>query len=113
MLQNGSFISMLPELFCCENVVSSFCEKGRRYQKIVSEIRFAAEKKKLIQCFAVYLKRIWHIVGPKCSEVWRCCFISSSIEGGSGTFLFQIINQAVLQMQIYKKSRVMTPCLVA
>lgn len=46
MLENGSFISMLPELFCCEKVVFSSYETGRRYQEIVSEIRFARGKKK-------------------------------------------------------------------
>lgn len=109
MLENGSFISMLPELFCCEKVVFSSYETGRRYQEIVSEIRFARgkkKKKKISQWFAVYLKRIWHVVGPKCSEVWPRRFISPGTEGGSGTFLFQTINQAVLQVQSYKESRV-------
>lgn len=57
MLEKGSFISMLSELFCYKKVVSSFYDESKRYQEIASEIRFA-RKKKISQWFAVYLKRI-------------------------------------------------------
>lgn len=45
MLEKGSFISMLSELFCYKKVVSSFYDKSKRYQEIASEIRFARKKK--------------------------------------------------------------------
>lgn len=82
VLENGIF--MLPQFFVVKKLL---LPSMRRYNEIVSEMRFAREKK-ISQWFALYLKRIWHVFGLSAVKYDHVASFHQASKGLAGLIFF-------------------------
>lgn len=88
VLENGSFILMLPELFCQEKNCCFLLWEDMRKLFLKWGLLGKKKKKKISQWFAVYLKRIWHVFSLNAVKYDHVASFHQASKGLAGLIFF-------------------------